>query len=99
MDWDAFDKMREEFPICIDHAIDTISIKMLTKPASEGGNLNLCQCTDLIAIGLTQLKYLNAKFPCRENAISITKLEEALMWQKKRTDDRMQRGVEGKNLN
>ena len=37
------------------------------------------------------------KFPCRENAISITKLEEAIMWQEKRTSERIKRGVEGKH--
>lgn len=35
------------------------------------------------------------KFACRENAIAITKLEEALMWLEKRTKDREQRKVEG----
>lgn len=34
---------------------------------------------------------------CRENAVVITKLEEALMWMQKRTQDRMRRGVLGKN--
>ena len=42
------------------------------------------------------LKYLNKDYPCRENAITITKLEEALMWQDARTKDRDGRGVEGK---
>lgn len=35
------------------------------------------------------------KFACRENAIAITKLEEALMWLDKRTADRERRDVEG----
>lgn len=35
------------------------------------------------------------KFACRENAIALTHLEEALMWLQKRTRDRMARGVEG----
>jgi hypothetical protein len=34
-------------------------------------------------------------FACRENAIALTHLEEALMWLQKRTRDRMARGVEG----
>ena len=34
-------------------------------------------------------------FACRENAIALTKIEEALMWLQKRTRDRMARGVEG----
>lgn len=36
-----------------------------------------------------------APFACRENAIALTHLEEALMWLQKRTRDRMARGVEG----
>lgn len=35
------------------------------------------------------------KFKCRDNAIAITHLEEALMRLQKRTRDRMARGVEG----
>ena len=37
----------------------------------------------------------NKKFACRENAIAITKLEEALLWLNKRTQDREARQVEG----
>lgn len=37
----------------------------------------------------------NGKFKCRENAIAITKLEEALLWLDKRTRDREARQVEG----
>lgn len=95
VDWEAFDIMREDYPICVDHQADMISFKMMTKPASEGGKG--CQLTDLIEVALHQLKYLNGKFPCRENAITITKLEEALMWQRERTRNRVERGVEGKN--
>ena len=39
--------------------------------------------------------YQDSKFKCRENAIAITKLEEALLWLNKRTTDREQREVEG----
>ena len=35
------------------------------------------------------------KFACRENAIALTKLEEAQLWLFSRTLARMQRGVEG----
>lgn len=98
MDYSWFEsEIRPNFNIFLRHDVDSISFNMLTKPASEGGDLDRCQLTTLIATGLEMLKYLNNKFPCRENAITITKLEEALMWQKKRTEDRLQRGVEGKN--
>ena len=39
--------------------------------------------------------YQASKFKCRENAIAITKLEEALLWLNKRTSDRDKRQVEG----
>ncbi len=41
---------------------------------------------------------LNGRFACRENSLAITKLEEALMWLNKRTENRIARGVEGKHL-
>lgn len=34
-------------------------------------------------------------FACRENAVALVRLEEALMWLQKRTSDRIARGVEG----
>lgn len=35
------------------------------------------------------------KFKCRENAIAITKIQEALFWLNHRTQERQARGVEG----
>lgn len=50
---------------------------------------------EVLAVLIDRMKYLQDKFPCRENAIVITKLEESLMWLEKRTSDRVSRGVEG----
>jgi hypothetical protein len=42
------------------------------------------------------LKDFNSgEYRCRENSITITKLEEALMWQQKRRENRIKREVEG----
>ena len=41
--------------------------------------------------------YQASKFKCRENAIAITKIEEALLWLNKRTQDREKRQVEGEH--
>lgn len=61
--------------------------------------INGCQNEDLIEVVLDRLRdFQNGKFPCRENAIAITKLEEALMWLDKRTLDRRERKVEGKSI-
>lgn len=52
----------------------------------------------LLAIVIDRLRSFQAgPFSCRENAIALTKCEEALLWLKKRTLDRMARGVEGTN--
>lgn len=44
---------------------------------------------------IDRLTFLQDKASCRENAIVITKLEEALMWLESRTRARLKRGVEG----
>lgn len=97
MDYKWFEKdIRPNHNIFVRHDVDSISFNMMTSPASEGGKG--CQLTALIGMSLHMLKYFNNKFPCRENAVTITKLEEALMWQGKRTQDREERGVEGKDI-
>jgi hypothetical protein len=39
----------------------------------------------------------NAKYNCRDNAIAITKLEEALLWLNRRRLDRELRNIQGLN--
>lgn len=51
---------------------------------------------EVLRVLIDRLQYLNGVFPCRENALVITKLEESLMWLNKRTADRLARAVEGK---
>lgn len=51
---------------------------------------------DVIAAALGRIQhYQESRFKCRENALAITKLEEALHWLDHRTRDRQARGVEG----
>lgn len=51
---------------------------------------------DLIAICINRLEnFQNSDFRCRENAVAITKLEESLMWLRKRTLNRQKRNVQG----
>lgn len=52
---------------------------------------------EVLRVLIDRMQSLQAKFPCRENAIVTTKLEESLMWLEKRTRDRKARGVEGKH--
>jgi hypothetical protein len=50
----------------------------------------------LLAIVEDRLEgFQRGKFACRENALALTKLQEAMMWLHKRTRDRVARGVEG----
>jgi hypothetical protein len=53
----------------------------------------------VIAAALQRIQYYQTasggKFACRENALAITKLEEALHWLNHRTAAREARGVEG----
>lgn len=63
-------------------------------PIKEVG-INGCQIDDLITFTLGTIQTFNKKFPCRENSIAITKLEEALHWLDARKRNREDRGVEG----
>jgi hypothetical protein len=64
-------------------------------PIKENG-VNGCHQEDLLAIVIDRLQcFQKGEFACRENAIALTKVEEALMWLRKRTQDRIDRGVEG----
>ena len=64
-------------------------------PIKENG-INGVNNEDLIAMVLCRLQHFqNSEYACRENALAITKLEEALLWLRKRTMGREKRGVEG----
>jgi hypothetical protein len=50
----------------------------------------------VIAAALQRIEYYqSSQFKCRENAIAITKLEEALHWLHARTNRREAQGTEG----
>lgn len=67
-------------------------------PVKEFG-VNGCHQEDLIAIVIDRLRsFQKGEFACRENALALTKLEEAMHWLNHRTNDRVFRGVEGKNI-
>jgi hypothetical protein len=67
-------------------------------PIGETGPNGLTQEV-LIAICLDRLRsFQEGDFRCRENALAITKLEEAQHWLFHRTRARMERGVEGRSV-
>ena len=65
-------------------------------PIGEVG-VNGVQATDMLEYVKCLFQSLNEAFPCRENGLTILKIEEALHWQDARTKNRVKRGVEGKN--
>jgi len=77
------------------------TIQFIEKEVSPEGVLetinNGTTNEEVLEMLINRMNHLQGKFPCRENAIVITKLEEALMWLEKRTKDRVKRGVEGKH--
>ena len=67
-------------------------------PVREFG-VNGCHNEDLIAIVIDRLNGFQAgDFACRDNEMALIKLEEGLMWLRKRTNERVLRGVEGTNV-
>ena len=70
-------------------------VKFQKGPIKESG-VNGCCNEDLIAMVLDRLQsFQESPYKCRENAIAITKLEEALHWLNHRTAGREKRNVEG----
>jgi hypothetical protein len=71
------------------------SIDFQNGPIAEAGVNGLTQEV-LLAICADRLRSFQAgKFACRENALALTKIEEAQHWLHHRTKARMDRGLEG----
>ena len=97
MDYKWFEsEIRPSNFIYVRNDVNSLSFTIQNGPIKENGK-NGCQVVDVIAVVKHIIEQLNSKFPCRENAMTITKLDEALMWQEKRTKDRESRNVEGRN--
>lgn len=78
-----------------EHGMD---VRFQDGPVIENGVNGITQET-LIAIAIHRLRCFQAgPFACRENAIALTKLEEAMHWLHARTRARMARNVEGKSV-
>lgn len=75
-----------------------VKFTVQSDPISEVG-VNGLQAVDIIEFSKCLIQSLHDVFPCKENEETIKKLEAALMWQEKRTQNRIARNVEGKNEN
>lgn len=69
-------------------------------PISEGSSQlkTVCDGTtneEVMRVIIDRMQSLQAKFPCKENAVALTHFETGLLWLEKRTAERKARGVEG----
>lgn len=63
----------------------------------DGTEVSGTTLEEMLRVSILRLKDLNCRFPCRENSLALTKMEEALLWLNERTRDRQSRGVEGQH--
>ena len=97
MDYHKFEKeIRPKFPIQIRHDKNSVSFTIQNGPIKEVGK-NGCQVDHLILVAKRIIEKFNEKFPCRENSMAITKLDEAIHWLEARTSRRTKQGIEGTN--
>lgn len=74
-----------------------INIKWQEGTVDES-DINGATIEDIIDLLVERLEgFQSGKFTCRENALAITKLEEARMWLNERTRKRREQGIEGKD--
>ncbi len=79
------------------HTAAFADIRFQSGPIKEAG-VNGAHNEDLLAIVIDRLQaFQSSPFACRENALALTKIEEALHWLAHRTSARQARGVEGSN--
>lgn len=82
----------------VDHVIKSCALNFQNGGLKEVGANGITDQA-LIAIVLDRIRGFNdGPYRCRENSIIITKLEEAMMWMEKRSNDRSRRNVEGERI-
>lgn len=95
MDYKWFESdIRPNNFVYVRHDVNSLSFTIQNGPIKEHG-VNGCQVDTIIEAAKLIIEGLNKQYPCRENSMIITKLDEALMWSNKRKADREKRGVEG----
>jgi len=72
-------------------------IRFQNGPIQESGVNGVSNEALLAIVEDRLLGFQSGQYACRENAIAVTKIQEAMMWLQKRTRDRVARGVEGTN--
>ena len=75
------------------------SIRFQDGPLAEVGGRNGAFIEEILeGVILHRLRQLNEKFPCRENSLAITNIEQGLLWLNRRTELRHRQDVEGRNV-
>lgn len=77
--------------------VELCNIKFQNGPIQEYGVNGISNEALLAIVEDRLIGFQSGQFACRENAVALTKIQEAMMWSQKRTRDRMARGVEGTN--
>lgn len=70
-------------------------VRFQNGPIKESGVNGITQEALLAVVEDRLASFQAGPFACRENAIALTKVQEAMLWLHKRTRDRQARGVEG----
>lgn len=70
------------------------AIKFQEGAISDNGKNGL-QVEEVLQQCVDRLLQYQSEVPCRENSIAITNIETAILWLNKRTQDRIERNVEG----
>jgi hypothetical protein len=78
--------------------VPTAKFMIQSDPISEVG-INGCQIVDILKFVNELFLAVNYRFPCKENVATIEHIQDAINYQNERTKDRIERNVEGKNLN
>jgi arginine/lysine/ornithine decarboxylase len=98
MDWKWFEsEIRPNKFIYVRKDKNSLSFTVQNGPIKEVG-VNGCQVDTIIETAKIMIEKLSQRFPCRENSMAITKLDECLMWLDRRKKDRESRRVEGLSL-
>lgn len=92
-----------EFTVAVTHEeggrrrLQVIALPFQKGPYPEAGVNGLTNELMLVTVLARLRAFQEGNTACRENALAITKIEEALHWLFARTRDRLRRGVEGRH--
>ena len=87
-------KAHHEYNILLNGSVSA-EIRFQKGPVHEN-ELNGITGEALLAIVKDRLEcFQQSQYSCRENAIALTKIDEALLWLESRTRSRMKKGIEG----